>query len=82
MTAFIEVDRDPDTFRFVLAWMRSHQLPSAVISDKQALNDLVPEAAFFALDELSAAVDMALVPHRLYAEPLRAFSVTTGTTSW
>jgi hypothetical protein len=76
---FIEVDRDPDVFRVVLAWMRTHRLPSAVVSDKQMLEDLVPEASFFALDELSTAVETALVLLRRSTEPLRAFSVTTGT---
>ena len=76
---FVEVDRDPDTFRYILAWMRSHQLPSAVCKDMQALEDIVPEAAFFALDALGAAVETALIPLRQYAEPLRSFSVTTGT---
>ena len=76
---FIEVDRDPDVFRVVLAWMRTHRLPSAVVLDKQMLEDLVPEAAFFALDELSTAVETALALLRRSTEPLRAFSVTTGT---
>lgn len=76
---FINVDRDPEPFRNVLSWMRSHRLPSAVVADKQALEDLESEAAFFALDGLCAAVSAALAPLRRDASPLRAFSITTGT---
>ena len=60
---------------------RHHPLEAAEVDVRalvEALEDLVPEAAFFALDELSAAVEMALVPLRQDAEPLRSFSVTTG----
>lgn len=74
-----EVDRDPDCFRHVLAWMRSHRLPSAIASDKATLEDLEMEASFFALDDLTIAIQEALVPLRCAAEPLRPFSVTAGT---
>ena len=76
---FLEVDRDPKSFSIVLAWMRSHRLPSAVVEDKQVLEDLEPEATFFALDDLCLAVREALAPLRRATEPLRAFSLTTGT---
>lgn len=71
----IEVDRDPENFRIVLSWMRSHRLPSAVAADRQVLEDLEPEATFYALDDLRQTVVEAL---RREAAPLRAFSLTTG----
>ena len=79
MLSVIDVDRDPEPFRHVLAWMRSHRLPASIVGDKQALDDLDPEAQFFALDGLAAAVKKALAPLRRATESLRAFSLTTGT---
>ena len=73
-----EVDRDPDPFRYVLGWMRSSRLSSAVASDKRLLDDLVVEPTFYALDDLVAAVQAALVSLQRAAEPLHAFSITCG----
>ena len=72
-----EVDRDPEPFRYVLTWMRSHRI-SPAIADAGMLEDLEAEATFYGLDDLVAAVQTALVPLRLAAEPLRAFSITCG----
>ena len=75
----LEVDRDPELFRHVLAWMRSHRLPFAVSANLAILEDLEPEADFYSLPNLTAAIRNALAPLRLSAQPLRPFSVTTGT---
>ena len=72
------VDRDPEPFCHVLAWMRSRRLPSAIATERLVLEDLEAEATFYALDELVTAVRVALVPLRRAAEPLRAFSITCG----
>ena len=74
----VEVDRDSEMFRHVLAWMRTGRLPSAVVTNMNVLEDLASEADFFAFDGLTAAIQAALMPLRLSAEPLRALSLTTG----
>ena len=75
----LEIDRDPELFRHVLAWMRSHRLPFAVSANLAILEDLEPEAEFYSLTNLTTAIQDALGPLRLSAQPLRPFSVTTGT---
>ena len=54
------VDRDPDLFGDVLAFMRSGRIPAATRTDAARLEDLRDEAEFFAFDALAAACDEAV----------------------
>ena len=54
------VDRDPDLFTDVLAFMRSGRIPAATRTDAARLEDLKDEAEFFAFDALAAACDEAV----------------------
>ena len=49
------VDRDPDLFADVLAFMRSGRIPAATRTDAARLEDLKDEAEFFAYDDLATA---------------------------
>jgi len=59
-TPSIFVDRDPELFKHVLAWMRAGRLPAAVATNAALLDDLTNEATFFALDDLCAECKKAL----------------------
>ena len=59
-TASIFVDRDPELFKHVLAWMRANKLPAAIANNATLLEDLANEAEFFALDNLREECTTAL----------------------
>ncbi|XRB03320.1 hypothetical protein NFJ02_17g26740 [Pycnococcus provasolii] len=59
-TASIFVDRDPELFKHVLAWMRANKLPAAIANNATLLEDLANEAEFFALDNLREECTAAL----------------------
>ena len=54
------VDRDPDLFTDVLAFMRSGRIPAATRTDAARLEDLKDEAEFFAYDDLATACTEAV----------------------
>ena len=54
------VDRDPDLFGDVLAFMRSGRIPAATRTDAARLEDLKDEAEFFAYDDLATACTEAV----------------------
>ena len=54
------VDRDPDLFADVLAFMRSGRIPAATRTDAARLEDLKDEAEFFAYDDLATACTEAV----------------------
>ena len=54
------VDRDPDLFGDVLAFMRSGRIPAATRTDAARLEDLMDEAEFFAYDDLATACTEAV----------------------
>lgn len=72
----IHVDRDPELFKHVLAWLRTASLGAAVEKNDDLLKDLQREAVFFELDEMRDAIDEARL--QLREHRVRPFSLTVG----
>ena len=68
----IFVDRSAELFEYVLHWLRTHTLPAALKRNVHLLSDVMNEAEYFGLDDMSSACQEAV--------PLspRSFSLKVG----